>query len=66
MTNNICSEDCAGCHLCCSDEERDGYCGCGNHVGDVLHTCPYAEEINGNDSPCNCCESCTSNCANDI
>lgn len=32
-----------------------------------LHTCPYASEIGGDDTAlCNCCDSCTQQCAMDI
>jgi hypothetical protein len=31
------------------------------------HTCPYAEEINGDsESLCSCCDYCTQQCANDV
>lgn len=30
------------------------------------HTCPYAEELDGCEDTCKCCEKCTENCANDI
>ncbi len=30
------------------------------------HTCPYAEEIHGDEKLCNCCNSCTHQCAMDI
>ncbi len=40
-------------------------CKCGNDPQE-LHTCPYAEEINGDDTLCNCCNSCVSNCCDDI
>ena len=30
------------------------------------HTCPYAEEIHGVDSPCNCCDECVKGCIDDI
>lgn len=30
------------------------------------HTCPFSEDINGDDTPCNCCEECEHQCAMDI
>jgi hypothetical protein len=31
------------------------------------HTCPYAEEINDDSRTlCNCCDDCTSECADDV
>lgn len=32
------------------------------------HSCPFAEEINGNDDPdfCTCCEACEFQCMMDI
>jgi hypothetical protein len=30
------------------------------------HTCPYKEEIHGDDSLCNCCSSCMHNCAMEV
>lgn len=30
------------------------------------HSCPLAEEIHGDDSPCTCCPVCTINCEQDI
>lgn len=31
------------------------------------HTCPYAEDINGDhETLCTCCEDCTRECADDI
>ena len=41
-----------------------GVPGC-NSVGSE-HPCPYQQEINGNDTPCSCCDDCTQNCADDI
>lgn len=40
-------------------------CRCGA-PGEPPHPCPYAEEISGNDTPCNCCHACASKCALDI
>ena len=39
--------------------------GCTNPATEP-HTCPYAEEINGNDRLCTCCAECTHQCAMDI
>jgi len=40
---------------------------CGQEGTDDLHSCPYAQELNNDDSAlCNCCEYCTQECANDI
>lgn len=50
---------------------KHGYC-TGNHCGgkniaEEDHSCPYAEEINGDYlSECNCCSDCQLECANDI
>lgn len=34
---------------------------------DDEHTCPFAEEINGDyESLCTCCDDCTDQCAQDI
>lgn len=30
------------------------------------HTCPFASEIHGDDSLCNCCPVCEQECAEDI
>ncbi len=27
------------------------------------HTCPFKEDMNGDDTECTCCEECTNNCA---
>lgn len=39
--------------------------GCQGPPGD-LAPCPYAEELYGEDSPCNCCDECRRACAEDI
>jgi hypothetical protein len=41
---------------------------CGNNEGtSELHTCPYAEDINGDsESMCNCCSDCEYECCMDI
>jgi len=50
---------------------QNGYCSgyhCkGKGIAEYDHSCPFAEEINGDfDSLCNCCEICTHECAMDI
>jgi len=30
------------------------------------HPCPFAQEINNDDTECNCCEDCTDECSMDI
>lgn len=51
-------------------EFDDGLCqGCHkNPATDDLHSCPYAEEINDDDSDdhCSCCDECAHECAMDI
>lgn len=40
--------------------------GC-SHEKDEPHTCPFAEEIHGdNETLCTCCDECTYQCAMDI
>lgn len=39
--------------------------GCPNASADY-HTCPYGEEIDDDSSECDCCESCTDQCADAI
>jgi hypothetical protein len=40
---------------------------CGAPVPPGLHPCPFAEEINNVfEDVCNCCKSCTHECAMDI
>ena len=41
-------------------------CACAETEGD-MHTCPYAEDINGDsESLCDCCAVCEHECAMDI
>jgi hypothetical protein len=40
--------------------------GCCAHEVCEPHTCPYVEEIYGDESLCTCCERCESECAADI
>lgn len=43
-----------------------GKCRCGE-TSERLHTCPFAEEINGDsETLCNCCSECEHQCAMDI
>lgn len=61
-----CGEDCGGCENC-SLLEEDLNCSCGTYVGDNFHPCPFSSEIHNDDtSLCNCCDSCTRECAMDI
>jgi len=41
---------------------------CKNKVPDVLHSCPYQEEIHDNTDTknCNCCDDCMHECLMDI
>lgn len=39
---------------------------CNKNESTGLHTCPYAEELYGSDHECNCCGTCTHECAMDI
>ena len=42
-------------------------CECGKNPATEPHTCPYAEEINGDyETLCTCCEECQQNCIQDI
>ena len=43
-------------------------CRCGKNPAKELHSCPFAEEINGNDDPefCTCCDDCRHECCMDI
>lgn len=49
------------------DVLRVGACdrNCGN-LASPSHTCPFSEEIHNDDTECNCCPSCTHECAMDI
>lgn len=35
---------------------------CGTNDADELHSCPLAEEVHGDTTPCNCCSTCSMNC----
>jgi len=39
-------------------------CKCGDEAGSGL--CPFADEINGDEIECNCCDDCRHQCAMDI
>ena len=42
-------------------------CRCHEMTEDDMHPCPYAQDIeDDNESLCNCCNSCTEDCALDI
>jgi len=46
--------------------EKCQSCDCENE-GKPLHTCPYREEIKGDETTlCNCCDECRRQCAQDI
>ena len=49
-------------------QDADNLCGCcGNQQKQELHACPRLMELDGDyESLCDCCESCESNCADDI
>lgn len=50
-----------------SFEEPVIKCDCGNYHNGGTHTCPKKSELYGDDfSTCNCCETCTNNCREDI
>lgn len=61
-----CSEDCTGCYICCCDDIDDVKCECGDNA-QPRHSCPYREEIRDDwETLCNCCDSCTRECAMDV
>jgi hypothetical protein len=46
---------------------KHGKCKCENNFGREDHLCPFRTEINDDHiTECNCCQDCTSNCADDI
>jgi len=51
-----------------SDLEGVVMCRCGVNPATEPHSCPYAEDINGNDDSdfCTCCADCQHECAMDI
>jgi hypothetical protein len=51
---------------CITPQHKCTKCGTGVDSAE-LHSCPYQEEINGNDSAgCDCCPACSRQCAEDI
>jgi len=47
--------------------EEEKMCKCRKNPAAEPHTCPYAEEINGDsETLCTCCEDCQYECAMDI
>jgi len=51
-----------------TDVSSSGKCSrCNNNDAQQEHSCPYAEEINGDrDSLCDCCSDCEHECCMDI
>ena len=51
-----------------ADVSSSGKCSsCNNNDAQQEHTCPYAEDINGDsDSLCDCCSDCIHECCMDI
>jgi hypothetical protein len=50
-----------------SDQPETGICqGCGKDCAADPHICPYQHEINDSEALCNCCQSCSYECAMDI
>jgi len=44
-----------------------GHFDCSNVAVTNPHTCPYAEDIDGDsETLCNCCDSCWSDCSDEI
>lgn len=39
---------------------------CNKNQAQKLHTCPFAEEIHGDTSLCNCCDICENECCQSI
>ena len=39
---------------------------CNSNPASEPHPCPFSEEINGDETKCTCCDSCTDQCAQDI
>ena len=43
------------------------YChNCEKNLKQEEHPCPFASEIHNDESPCECCEECENECAQDI
>ncbi len=48
-------------------EKCPGNFGCSNDAVNSPHTCPYAEDIDGDsETLCYCCHSCESDCSDEI
>jgi hypothetical protein len=43
----------------------DYKCECGE-PGDNWHACPYASQLWGSEDECNCCDSCMSECSDNV
>jgi hypothetical protein len=39
---------------------------CNNNKAESLHTCPFSEEIYGDNQQCNCCDDCQNQCCQAI
>jgi len=49
------------------EEKVKDRCKCGAFATEEIHSCPYNEDINNDDSDCcYCCEGCQHECAMDI
>jgi hypothetical protein len=47
--------------------DDDILCGkCEKHVAEDPHSCPYAESVYHDESPCNCCDDCAHECGMNI
>ena len=48
-------------------DNRTKKCGhCKKKPAEADHPCPYARDIDGDESPCDCCDDCTADCAEQI
>lgn len=47
------------------EDPKDGLCDCGAPASEP-EPCPFAEDIRGDDTPCDCCDDCRHQCAMDI
>ena len=45
---------------------KDELCTCGTYPKGEPSPCPYAQDINDDDSPCECCDRCKDDCAMDV
>lgn len=50
---------------CCKTTSTWGLCSrCNtNPASDEPHSCPFAKEVDDEDTECHCCEACTEDCA---